>query len=129
MKSQISKTLIVFSVVNLLIIIIWHKFYRVDLVGTITINEKQVNYVKYEKYLDSVNVVNTKYSDDIAVPATSTATKYFVDYNLSQGKLYAYDGTNYYILNIYSLGDSCFVTLPAGSGSLKKIGFSCKYNN
>lgn len=76
MKSQISKTLIVFSVINLLIIIIWHKFYRVDLVGTITINEKQVNYVKYEKYLDSVNVVNTKYSDDIAVPATSTATKY-----------------------------------------------------
>ncbi|MUI54269.1 TcpH protein [Aliivibrio fischeri] len=130
MKNKISKVLILVSILNFIIITVWHNLYRVDLVGTIIINGKQVNYVKYEKYLDSVSVVKTTYSDDdITIPEVSTTTTYSVDYNLSQGKLYTYDGINYYIYNLYTIGDLCFITLPVGSSSLKKIGFFCKYDN
>ncbi|WP_277985623.1 TcpH protein [Aliivibrio salmonicida] len=109
-----------------MIIVVWHQFYKVELIGTIAINE---NNVKYVKYLDSVDILNTHYSDDASVSSISDVSKFIVYYDLSQGQLYAYDGTNYYIFNIYSLGDSCFVTLPTASKNLKKIGFFCTYNN
>ncbi|CAQ81432.1 putative membrane protein [Aliivibrio salmonicida LFI1238] len=126
MKIRISKILLLISIINLLIIVVWHQFYKVELIGTIAINE---NNVKYVKYLDSVDILNTHYSDDASVSSISDVSKFIVDYDLSQGQLYAYDGTNYYIFNIYSLGDSCFVTLPTASKNLKKIGFFCTYNN
>lgn len=129
MKIKISKILLLISAINLLVIIVWHSIYRVELIGTITINDNYVKYAKYIKYLDSVKILNTHSSDDSSVSTTSDSSEYIVDYDLSQGQLYAYDGNNYYILNIYSLGESCFVTLPAGSKSLKKVGFFCTYNN
>lgn len=129
MKITISKILLLISAINLLVITVWHSIYRVELIGTITINDSYVKYAKYVKYLDSVEILNTHSSDDPAVSTTSDSSEFIVDYDLSQGQLYAYDGNNYYILNIYSLGESCFVTLPAGTKSLKKIGFFCKYNN
>ena len=129
MKIRISKILLLISIINLLIIVVWHQFYKVELIGTIAINENNVKYVKYVKYLDSVDILNTHYSDDASVSSISDVSKFIVDYDLSQGQLYAYDGTNYYIFNIYSLGDSCFVTLPTASKNLKKIGFFCTYNN
>ncbi|GLR76165.1 TcpH protein [Aliivibrio sifiae] len=129
MKTTISKILLLISAINLLVIIVWHSIYRVELIGTITINDNYVKYAKYVKYLDSVEILNTHSSDDSSVSTTSDSSEFIVDYDLSQGQLYAYDGNNYYILNIYSLGESCFVTLPTGSKSLKKIGFFCTYNN
>lgn len=129
MKITISKILLLISSINLLIITVWHGIYRVEFIGTITINDNYVKYVKYVKYLDSVEILNTHSSDDSSVSTTSDSSEFIVDYDLSQGQLYAYDGYNYYILNIYSLGESCFVTLPTGSKSLKKIGFFCTYNN
>lgn len=128
MKITISKILLLISSINLLIITVWHSVYRVELIGTITINDNYVKYTKYVKYLDSVKILNTHSSDDSSISTTSDSSEFVVDYDLSQGKIYAYDGSNYYILNIYSLGDSCFVTLPAGSKSLKKLGFFCTYN-
>ncbi|RYU53000.1 TcpH protein [Aliivibrio finisterrensis] len=128
MRNKISKILLLISAINFLIIIVWHNVYRVDLSGTITIND-YVKYTRYIKYLDSVEVLTTYSSDDCSVSISSDTSEFVVNYDLSQGQVYAHDGSNYYILNIYSLGDYCFVTLPAGSKSLKKIGFFCTHSN
>ena len=128
MINKISKILLLISVINFLILIVCHNIYWVDLSATITIND-YVKYTRYKKYLGSVEVLTTYSSDDSTVSINSDTSEFVVNYDLSQGQVYAHDGSNYYILNIYSLGDSCFVTLPAGSKSLKKIGFFCTHSN